>query len=144
MTKPIEGADYFVRAVDLKDDSINAAVRPNDDGTYSVYLNTRASSEAQHAAMDHELEHMCEDDFNNEKPISEIENRQPKKQKKPRENRSDLDPQERVRVQSLIRQAWTDDHIRIIDAEDATLEDLEETLAWLKSQHDSEYSFDWS
>jgi len=144
MTIPIEGADYFVRAVDLKDDSINAAVRPNDDGTYSVYLNTRASSEAQHAAMDHELEHISEDDFNNEKPISEIENRQLKKQKKPRENRSALDPQERARVQSLIRQAWTDDHIRIIDAEDATLEDLEEMLAWLKSQHDSEYSFDWS
>ena len=143
MTKPIEGADYFVRVVDLTD-TVDAAVRPNDDGTYSVYINTRASSAAQYAAMDHELQHIVKDDFNNEKPISEIEHRQPKKQKKPHENRRAVDPQERARVQSLIRQAWTDDHIRIIDAEDAMLEDLEETLAWLKSQNDNECSLDWS
>lgn len=145
MKIPIEGADYFVRAVDLQDGTVDAAVRPNDDGSYSVYINTRATREAQRAAMDHELEHMVEDDFNNGRPISEIEHRQPKKQKKYHDkHHKAVDPQERARVRSLIRQAWTDDHIRIVDAENATLEDLEETLAWLKSLRADECSADWS
>ena len=143
MTKPIEGADYVVRQVDFGDATIPGAVRPNDDDTYSIYINSRTSQETQRKTLDHEVAHIAGDDFHNNKPIREIEHK-PEAKKPHSRSRGTIDALERVRVQSLIRQAWGDDHIHIFDAEDASLEDLEEALAWLKILHDGEHSLDWS
>ena len=70
----IEGADYFVRVIDFPK-GINRAgfVLLNSDGTYSVYLNARASAYAQKKAMRHEYRHMADDDMYGDKDIRSIE-----------------------------------------------------------------------
>lgn len=71
----IEGADYFVRVIDFPK-GVNRVgfVLLNSDGTYSVYLNARASSYAQKKAMRHEYRHMANDDMFGDKDIRKIEN----------------------------------------------------------------------
>lgn len=59
----IEGADYFVRMVDFPTNN-GGAVVPNDDGTYSVYINERLDSVRQRRALEHEREHIERDDLN--------------------------------------------------------------------------------
>ena len=59
----IEGADYFVRKVDMPP-AIHGSVTPNPDGTYSVYVNARDSIERQLQALDHEVKkHIERNDF---------------------------------------------------------------------------------
>lgn len=48
-------------------------VMPNDDGTFSVYINERVDDIRKRKAYKHEIEHIENDDFYNEKPIEEIE-----------------------------------------------------------------------
>ena len=71
----IEGADYFVHVfpfpIDVK---IPAMVGLNPDGTYSVYINSRASADAQKKAMRQEYNHMANDDLYGDKDIRKIEN----------------------------------------------------------------------
>ena len=70
----IEGADYFVRLVDFPlGVGTNGMVLLNDDGTYSVYLNARASADIQKKAMRHEYDHMANDDMYGDKDIRSIE-----------------------------------------------------------------------
>ena len=71
----IEGADYFVRVIDFPH-GVNriGLVLLNDDGTYSVYLNARASAYARKKAMRHEYDHMANDDMYGDKDIRKIEN----------------------------------------------------------------------
>lgn len=66
-------ADIFVRLVNLPP-SIGGIVTPNDDGTFSVYINANRPSERQIASYFHELEHIENDDFYTDKDIKEIEN----------------------------------------------------------------------
>ena len=70
----IEGADYFVRVIDFPK-GVNRVgfVLLNSDGTYSVYLNARASVHAQKKAMRHECNHMANDDMYGDKSILSIE-----------------------------------------------------------------------
>ena len=70
----IEGADYFVRVIDFPK-GVNRVgfVLLNSDGTYSVYLNARASVHAQKKAMRHEYNHMANDDMYGDKSILSIE-----------------------------------------------------------------------
>ena len=71
----IEGIDYFVRVINFPPDIHRVGmVLLNDDGTYSVYLNARASAHAQKKAMRHEYDHMANDDMYGDKDIREIEN----------------------------------------------------------------------
>lgn len=59
----IEGADYFIRTVDMPY-AIHGSVSPNEDGTYSVYVNARDSFERQRMALDHEVKkHIEGNDF---------------------------------------------------------------------------------
>lgn len=70
----IEGADYFVRLVDFPlGVGSNGMLLLNDDGTYSVYLNARASADKQKKAMRHEYDHMANDDMYGDKDIRNIE-----------------------------------------------------------------------
>ena len=68
----IEGADYFVRFMDMPD-GIFAFVTPNDDGTFSIYLDPRRSSEQLAADYRHEVKHIANGDFYNGKPLQEVE-----------------------------------------------------------------------
>lgn len=58
----IESADIFVRKVDMPY-GIHGSVTPNDDGTYSVYINLRDSLDRQEQAYKHEKKHIEEEDF---------------------------------------------------------------------------------
>lgn len=54
--------DIFVRLADLPL-SINGLTAENDDGSYTVFINSRASSQQQHDAYEHELRHINGLDF---------------------------------------------------------------------------------
>ncbi len=70
----IEGSDYCVRFIPFPVNSVGGMVTPNDDGSFSVYINSNLSVESQKKALDHELEHIRRGDFWNGLPVSEIEN----------------------------------------------------------------------
>lgn len=68
----IEGADYVVRVIDFPSYTLGGVVTPNDDGTYSVYINARLDKKHQRRAFVHELRHIQRNDFD-DKPIDEVE-----------------------------------------------------------------------
>lgn len=69
----IDGADFFVRVVKFPVTTPGGMVMPNDDGTYSIYLNSELNWERQVEAYRHEVGHIENDDFYNDKSIEEIE-----------------------------------------------------------------------
>ena len=70
----IEGADYFVRFVDFPDNAnCGGMVLLNEDGTFSVYLDPRRSTEKIKKTMRHEYNHMANDDLFGGKDIRTIE-----------------------------------------------------------------------
>ena len=70
----IEGADYFVRLVPFPADAkIHGMVLLNDDGTFSVYLDSKSPSERRKRTMRHEYCHMANDDLYGDKDIRQIE-----------------------------------------------------------------------
>lgn len=52
---------------------VGATAIPNDDGTYTVYVNSRLSIERQRRAYLHEVRHIKNDDFYKDINIDEIE-----------------------------------------------------------------------
>lgn len=53
---------------------VEAAVLPNDDGTFSILINSNLSPRRQLAALEHELNHIEQDHFYNDiKEIKTIE-----------------------------------------------------------------------
>ena len=70
---PIENIDYFVHVVPFPVLSVGGMVMPNDDGTFSIYINSRLSRERQKQALRHELKHITDGDFWNDRPIEQIE-----------------------------------------------------------------------
>lgn len=69
----IEGADYFVRVVDFPNWASPMFTVQNADGTYSVYLNARYTREQLRHRFPHEIVHMRENHFQDERDISELE-----------------------------------------------------------------------
>ena len=69
----IENADYFIRIIDFPVPCIGGMVMPNDDGTFSVYLDCRSPVERRKRAMRHEYNHMARDDMFGDKSIIDIE-----------------------------------------------------------------------
>lgn len=65
---PIENCDYFIRYTKLPP-KIWAFIMPNNDGTFSIYLDPRRSREQQIEDYIHELKHILDDDFYNGLPI---------------------------------------------------------------------------
>jgi Zn-dependent peptidase ImmA (M78 family) len=71
----IENVDYFVRLINFpKGVNRIGFVLLNEDGTYSVYINARASEAQKRKAMRHEYAHMANDDLYGDKDIRTIEN----------------------------------------------------------------------
>ena len=69
----IENADYFVRYKELPK-GIHAFVMPNDDSTFSVYIDPRRSYDQQREDYRHEVKHIENNDFYNGEPIQLVEN----------------------------------------------------------------------
>ena len=61
--------DYYVRLVELPPTVLGATL-PNDDGTFSVYINARLGDKARRETLRHELEHMARDHFYQSAPIA--------------------------------------------------------------------------
>lgn len=70
----LEGADYFVRYVDLPP-TIGGQVVSNGDGTFSLYLNALKDRYSLLDDYFHECDHIEDDDFYNDKTIDEIEDK---------------------------------------------------------------------
>lgn len=70
----IEGADYFIRLISLPG-SVGGFLTPNDDGTFSMYLNKEHSGELLVEDYLHEFEHIVYDDLYDGKTIDEVEHR---------------------------------------------------------------------
>ena len=54
--------DYYVRMIQLPP-AVRGVTLPNDDGTFSIYINSLLSDESRRSALEHELEHMARDHF---------------------------------------------------------------------------------
>lgn len=54
--------DYYVRTVKLPG-SVRGITIPNDDGTFSVFINSDLSEECTDKTVDHELNHIKKDHF---------------------------------------------------------------------------------
>lgn len=72
--KLIPDCDYFVRTVPLPY-GVRGMVTPNDDTTYSIYLNARYPEAWQLISYIHEVRHILADDFYNGDNIAAIEKR---------------------------------------------------------------------
>lgn len=69
----IEGCDYFVKMVDFPVCSCGGLVRPNDDGTFTILLNSRLSWQQNMESIKHERNHILHDDFWRDVPIEVME-----------------------------------------------------------------------
>ena len=69
----IENSDYFVHLVPFPPGMYDGAVMPNDDGTFSIYIDSNADDEHRRIALEHELNHIRLDHFYSEKPLDVIE-----------------------------------------------------------------------
>ena len=61
--------DYYVRVISLPP-TIRGVTLPNDDGTFSIYINSRCDEQTRRAALEHELEHMARDHFYKEESVA--------------------------------------------------------------------------
>ena len=66
--------DYFVRFIPLPW-HVKGFVTPNDDDTYSIYINSLLPDAVQRAALEHELRHIRNGDLYSDEPVVEIEAR---------------------------------------------------------------------
>lgn len=64
--------EVIVRVVDLGY-GVDGCVFKDADGDYSVYINARNGHSRQLAALEHELKHIEDNDFDNGLPIQLIE-----------------------------------------------------------------------
>lgn len=60
--------EYIVRLIELPY-KVNGLTVCDENGFYNIYINSRLSLELQNKAYKHELSHIAEDDFYNDKPI---------------------------------------------------------------------------
>ena len=59
----IEGIDFFVYCIKFPNMANKGMVTPNSDGTFSVYVNTLYPQEQYPEIVEHELDHIINDDF---------------------------------------------------------------------------------
>lgn len=72
MRLPIENVDFFVYFMEMPK-GVYAFVMPNDDGTFSMFLDPRRTRDQQKEDYIHELIHIMRDDFYNGLPIQVVE-----------------------------------------------------------------------
>ena len=64
--------DHFVRLIRLPP-KVRGVTVPNDDGTFSVYINDLYGDEIRREALRHELEHLARDHFYADTPVARQE-----------------------------------------------------------------------
>lgn len=64
--------DYYVYLVKLPR-AVEGFVTPNDDDSYTIYINSEMPAEKRTAALKHELEHIKRGHLYSDKPLSVIE-----------------------------------------------------------------------
>lgn len=69
----VEGIDYYVYYAQFPNNANPSAVTPNDDGTFTIYLNTRFPLEFLESRLRHELRHIARGHFDDVIPIDMIE-----------------------------------------------------------------------
>ena len=69
----LENADYFVKLVDFTVCSCGGVILLNEDGTYTILLNSRLSHEQNADSLIHELNHIKNGDFYRSANITQIE-----------------------------------------------------------------------
>ena len=72
MDRPLEASDYYIYVMELPK-GIHAMIIPNDDSTFSLYLDPRRDFMTWIDDYTHELWHILRDDFYSDKPIYVIE-----------------------------------------------------------------------
>ena len=61
--------DHFVRVIELPR-TVRGVTVPNDDGTFSVYINALYDDETRRETLEHELTHLARDHFYRAGPIA--------------------------------------------------------------------------
>ncbi len=69
----LENADYFINFVDFPVCSCGGVILLNEDGTYTILLNSRLSRQQNRDSLIHELNHIKNGDFYRDTPIKQIE-----------------------------------------------------------------------
>lgn len=69
----LENADYFIKFVDFPVCSCGGVILLNEDGTYTILLNSRLSRQQNRDSLIHELNHIKNGDFSRDIPIKQIE-----------------------------------------------------------------------
>ena len=64
--------EFICRMVNLPG-AVSAATRLSDDGFPNIYINDQLSPMGKLRAFLHEMQHLENDDFYNDKPITEVE-----------------------------------------------------------------------
>ena len=64
--------DYYVRLVELPR-RVEGVTVPNNDGSFSVYINSLLSESQRQRVLDHELEHLEKEHFYVDMPVSRME-----------------------------------------------------------------------
>ncbi len=125
---PIEGSDYTVRVLDFPDATVGGSVVEDSEGFHNIYINARRTTEAQRESFIHELRHIARDDFHNDLSIAEVED----------ESADQPD-------QMLISYDTVEEYAHYVEEElgitlnlsdDARIEDVHETVAFLKTLRD--------
>jgi hypothetical protein len=65
--------DINVQMMDLKSSKIKETVTENDDGSYTIFLNSRFTQEQLKDAYIHAIGHITRDDFNKHNSADAIE-----------------------------------------------------------------------
>ena len=76
MGRLIEGQDYVIRCVPFPNSAVDGAIVSHPDIS-CVYINSRVSPKRQREALQHELDHLKNDDLYSDDPAVEIERRMP-------------------------------------------------------------------
>ena len=76
MRRLIEGMDYIVRCVPFPNCAVDGAIVSHPDAP-CIYINSRISSKRQREALQHELDHLANDDLYSDESAEVIERRMP-------------------------------------------------------------------
>ena len=76
MGRLIEGMDYIVRYVPFPNCGVDGAIVSHPDLT-CIYINSRVCPKRQREALQHELDHLKNDDLYSEELAVDIERRMP-------------------------------------------------------------------
>ena len=115
--------DYFVRVIELPH-AVRGVTVPNDDGTFSVYINAAYDTETQRSTLEHALTHLARDHFYSGAPIGQQEAEAGGKT--PPTPAAPAPAGRRIRLYPNLRALET--YLRSIDALSTPIEELGERL----------------